>query len=352
MKLACIYFTNDGEKLALRCRDSLRFAETDLFDGRAGAEKEDKKSWLERQFREQTPILFVGACGIAVRLIAPFLVSKLTDSPVLVIDDCGKHVIPILAGHIGGANELAVCIGEVLGATPVITTATDNHGVFSVDLFAKRNQMAIGNPGSIKRISGKLLSGDTVRFSYDSEFTEEQLKLSSLPEKISVKESAKAYGGDFHITGAMHQPEEYDGLLLIPKDIVLGMGCRKGKEGTKLKEFVEEILEELGIHPLRVAALVSIDVKKEEPGLKALSRELGIPFHTFSAQILKETEGEFEDSVFVETQVGVGNVCQRAVAAFLQKEGRFLGEKYAKDGMTLAIGQKAWEVKTWDTSIS
>lgn len=94
-------------------------------------------AWAGEQMAARHALIFIGACGIAVRAIAPWIMDKLHDSPVLVADEMGKYVIPLLSGHVGGANELAVRLAGALGAIPVITTATDLHDSFAVDIFAK-----------------------------------------------------------------------------------------------------------------------------------------------------------------------------------------------------------------------
>ena len=101
--------------------------------------EEGMGEWAGKQMAEKHTLLFIGACGIAVRAIAPYITDKLHDSAVLVMDEGGNYIIPILSGHVGGANEIAVKIAVEIGAVPVITTATDINGKFAVDLFAKRN---------------------------------------------------------------------------------------------------------------------------------------------------------------------------------------------------------------------
>lgn len=115
--------------------------------------------WAGEQMAARNAMLFIGACGIAVRAIAPFLTDKLHDAPVLVMDERGKYVIPVLSGHVGGANALAEYLARRTGAEPVITTATDLNGKFAVDLFAKRNGFFIVNKDGIAKVSAKVLAG-------------------------------------------------------------------------------------------------------------------------------------------------------------------------------------------------
>ena len=115
--------------------------------------------WAGEQFQAgKDGVIFIGACGIAVRSIAPYIAGKKTDPAVLVIDECGQFVISLLSGHLGGANELAVRCAGYLHATPVVTTATDLHSRFAVDVFAKKNGCAIFHMKAAKEASAALLA--------------------------------------------------------------------------------------------------------------------------------------------------------------------------------------------------
>ncbi len=123
--------------------------------------------WTARQFAGSDALVFVGAVGIAVRAIAPHCKSKASDPAVVVLDECGRFAVPVLSGHLGGANELARRLAAVCGAVPVITTATDANGVFAVDEWAKHQNCTVLEPERIKEVSGALLAGRTVRFASD-----------------------------------------------------------------------------------------------------------------------------------------------------------------------------------------
>lgn len=125
-----------------------------------GQNKVDLKAWTTDAFETADALIFVGAAGIAVRSVAPHVSSKIYDPAVLVCDDTGRFVIPLLSGHIGGANELASCISQHMGAISVVTTATDNMGVFAIDSWAKKQGLEFANPSKIKSVSARLLMGD------------------------------------------------------------------------------------------------------------------------------------------------------------------------------------------------
>ena len=300
-------------------------------------------SWAGEQMAAHHALLFVGACGIAVRAIAPWITDKLHDSPVLVMDEQGQYVIPLLSGHVGGANELAARLAEELGAIPVITTATDLHGSFAVDLFAKRNDLWIRNREGIARVSAKVLAGEEITMSVETghlaadEVIPAGIRLCAYPPEEKV---------DVLIADGMEETlqEETVKLLLQPKKYILGVGCKKGTDSVKLETFLRKILEERGIAMEQIAALASIDVKKEERCLLDFSEKYRIPFRTYSAQELQAVPGTFHSSDFVKAQVGVDNVCERAAMKAAGTGGQICRAKQAQDGMTVAVAEKAWKV--------
>lgn len=280
--------------------------------------------WSEEQMARKNTLLFIGACGIAVRAIAPHLTDKLHDSPVLVMDEAGQYVIPVLSGHIGGANEIALRISQLTGARPVITTATDINDKFAVDVFAGKNGLQIMNKDGIAKVSAKVLAGEEITMGIGQ------------PE------------GSVDILIAAERGDAEAVLWLKPKEYVIGMGCRKDKEAEQIEGLIIRTLEELGIPPEQVWLLTSIDVKKEEPGLLAWSEKYKVPFVTYSAEELKAVPGTFRVSDFVKEQVGVDNVCERAALKVCEPDGELVYRKHAEDGMTIAIAKctnREWRIE-------
>ena len=136
-------------------------------EGRIRCRDMSLSQWTGTMFREQSAIVFVGAAGIAVRAIAPFIKDKMTDPPVVVVDEGGCFSIPILSGHVGGANALAERISGCIGAVPVITTATDVNGLFAVDVFAAANGLALTDREAARQVSARLLDGGKVGFFHE-----------------------------------------------------------------------------------------------------------------------------------------------------------------------------------------
>ncbi|MBQ3473447.1 MAG: hypothetical protein IJH35_05225 [Methanobrevibacter sp.] len=168
MKISIIAFTDNGMEIAYKLFDSLSKDElNDVNFTRCG--KGALSAWSEEHFSHSDALVFIGAIGIALRAIAPYIKTKTKDPAVVVVDELGQFSIPILSGHIGGANELAIKISEILNAIPVITTATDINNVFAIDTWAKRQGLKILNPECIKLVSSKLLKGEEIHIKTDYE---------------------------------------------------------------------------------------------------------------------------------------------------------------------------------------
>ncbi len=306
--------------------------------GACGPEKLETgglSDWTRENFKKGNVLIFIGACGIAVRAVAPLIKDKTEDAAVIVIDEEGKFVIPILSGHMGGGVPAAKEIARLIGAEPVITTASDVRGEFAIDVFAKDNGLVISDMKKAKLFSAYLLEHNKAFYQVDSEF-EDVFEISfnrdSLIRVKDLDELQERYSS-FTISPKTCDIEQ---LQLIPKCIVLGVGCRKGKDGSELIEFADRILDELSLDKRSVLAVTSIDLKNKEEGITELAESLGAEFKTFSQELLMQQEGEFSVSEFVRETTGADNVCERSVMAYGCK--RLIMKKRAENGMTLAVG--------------
>ena len=257
--------------------------------------------WAREAFSSCDALLVIGAAGIAVRAIAPLVKDKTTDPAVLVMDEAGRHVIPLLSGHIGGANALALEIARRTGAEAVVTTATDLRGVPAIDTWAVAENCAIENPEAIRYVSSAALSG----------------------KPVGVAITEREIDPPFPVT-----------LYLRPRTLVLGAGCRKAMDPERFEAQARAFLKECGVSLLSVKALATIEVKKEEPAMVRFCEKYRLPLQTYTAAELKAVPGCFSHSDFVEKTVGVDNVCERAAAA---SGGRLLTGKTILDGATFAL---------------
>lgn len=351
MKISIICFTERGETLSEKIRQCLRGKYECILYTRQGRAHSGTDltyvqgkltDWAAGQFAEKNALLFIGACGIAVRSIAPSVRDKLSDSPVLVMEESGQYVIPLLSGHYGGANALARQIAKEIGAVPVITTATDVNHLFAVDVFAAENNLWIADHDGIARVSAGLLERRTAIMSLAGDHT------GNMPKELRLHPYPPE--GEVDILVAVQRPEKYKAKLqLVPRAIVLGMGCKRGRSAAEIEHFVLEQLKRLRIPIQAVGELATIDRKKDEEGLLAFAGKYGLKFHTYTPEALMQAKGEFSGSGFVAEQVGVDNVCERAAVLAAGADGTLLLKKTAWEGMTLAVAERQWRVKFDET---
>jgi len=280
--------------------------------------------WTKAHFKNDA-LIFIGSCGIAVRAVAPFLESKASDPAVVVIDEMASFVVSLLSGHIGGANDLTVVLARFLGAMPVVTTATDVNGVFAIDAWAVKRGLKISNPDRIKRISARLLAGETISIQSALPVT------GRLPEGIKLCDK----GGDVLITCRTRGREE--ALRLVAPIVTLGVGCKRDVTAETIERAFELTLKKASCHPLAVARVCSISLKAREPGILEFCRAHALPYKTFSAQELMAVQGVYTASAFVKQVTGVDNVCERSAVLGSGAGGRLLTGKDAGNGVTMAL---------------
>ncbi len=328
MKVSIIAFTDNGMEIAYKLSNSLSES-NDVDFARCG--KGALSTWTEEHFSTNDALIFIGAIGIALRAIAPYIKTKTKDPAVVVVDELGQFSIPILSGHIGGANELALQIAEDLGSIPVITTATDINSVFAVDTWAKSQGLQILNPECIKLVSSKLLKGESVHVKSDYPIQ------GNLPKNVYLNDLEDSNAGyDVIITHKdLENERKNDTLLLVPQIITVGIGCRKDISFEAIESSILNIIESENYHILAINALASIDKKANEKGILEFAKKYGLPFNTYSAEELNSLEGDFTKSEFVKSVVEVDNVCERS--AIKESNGKLIRRKDTCDGAGVTV---------------
>ena len=288
---------------------------------------------VKEAFSSADALIFWCAAGIAVRCIAPCLTHKSQDPAVLVLDERGKHCISLLSGHMGGANALAGTVSALCGAEPVITTGTDTEHRFSVDEFARCNGLVVTDWEKAKRISAKVLAGETLTIG--SGMKKEQYCPVEGLEEQNWKEGEFLSNADVWITPRrITAPDQV--LQLIPRNLTVGIGCRKGTELSALHAALDRFMEQTGLDRRGICQITSIDRKKEEQGLVDLASDLGVPFVTYTSEELLQAPGEYPSSEFVREITGVDNVCQRSAMLGAGDGAAVIAEKTVVDGITMA----------------
>lgn len=309
------------------------------------------REWAEEWIPKVDGIVFFSATGIAVRTIAPFVVSKKTDPAVVVIDEQGNYAISLLSGHLGGANELTRLAAESVGAVPVITTGTDVNHTFAVDVFARKNNLAISDMRLAKEMAAMLIRGETITWGAGEGFVYPQGQNIPVQLKFQKRESPDGKKGTLWFSipqndrrnNAETKTEQAQILHLYPKNVYLGVGCRKHTPEEKIETQIRSYLSKAGISTKQILQAASIDLKKEEPGLLAFCENYQIPFVTYSKEELESAKGTFTPSAFVSKITGVDNVCERS-ASLASDGGAFIMRKQAAEGVTAACTIKKWSV--------
>lgn len=329
MKIAAVTFTRQGEKIVEKLRENIEIQHY----CKENQEDFNVKTLGAKLMEEYEGIIFIGAAGIAVRTIAPYIKSKDKDPAVIVIDNESRFVISLLSGHLGGANELALYLSSILEAQPVITTATDSLGIEAPDMIAIKNCCVIESLTVAKEVAAALVRGEKVAFY--SDLDTDYIPAGYVPYTEDVKDQIKAL---VYLTNKKKSPmlKEVKTLKLIKKDIVLGIGCRKDYSSDKMQNFVERMLDHHNLDSRSVKLITTVEVKKNEKAILELAEYFKCPIKNWSLEEIKTVQYKFKGSDFVEKTLGVRAVCEPCVDLC---GARILVEKAACEGMTLCIGE-------------
>lgn len=315
--------------------------------------KETVKACVDEYFEQVDAIVFVTASGIAVRSVAEHLTHKSKDPAIVCMDECGKHVISLVSGHAGGANALTQMLADVMWATPVITTATDVEGRFSIDDYAREHNLVVTDWAKAKAISAEVLAAGA-----EPVWIEEPV-VAQGEEKgaCEIRKEQKSTGtdvGEIENDGCENRVDECGNKIcvqrlqigsyqvivtprdilpdektmqLIPRCIVAGIGCKKGTSSDKIEQAVQDAFAKAGLRMEALCAVASIDLKKEEAGLLEFCETRNVPFETYAAEELQAVPGTYSASEFVSGVTGVDNVCERSAVKYASEHGMNQGEQ-------------------------
>ena len=293
-------------------------------------------------FEKYDSIICISSTGIAVRAISKYLVSKDKDPAVVVVDVCNKFSISLVSGHLGGANKLTLMVSEVLGNTPVITTATDNMDILAPDIIAMNNNLIIDDLKIAKIIAGRLVNREDVYFKDDKSIIKcpngyiETDEIHGNAIWITHKKLREQKIKESKVISYLSEYETRTVLKLIRKDIILGIGCKRNTDSEKLFNFVSDILAQENIDIRAVEKIASINIKSDEKAILDLAVNLKCDLTFFSSQEIAKVEHKYEGSEFVKKSIGVSAVSEPVIEL---AGGNIIVKKIKRDGMTLAIGE-------------
>lgn len=304
--------------------------------------------FLRETYSKVNALVAVMATGIVIRAVAPLLESKLTDPAVVGVDATGRFVISLLSGHYGGANELTRTIAKGIGATPVITTASDVTGKLSVDELAKKLHLTIQNPRSLVGVNSAIVNGDNIVLVVVGD-AKVPLELASCYEIKKAKDPAEAltliknYSAgiivtDKHLsTGNFAKPV----TVLKPKKIVVGLGARKNSSTQSIVEAVQWALTHLGLSIEQISRYATVDIKRDSQPMLDAAQRLGRPLEFLSVDALRSVNYDdlSPDSAMVQQKIGVGGVCERAALIAAGNNSKLILKKTKLDGVTVALAE-------------
>ncbi len=280
----------------------------------------------------------VMAAGIAVRAVAPLLRDKAVDPAVVVLDPDGRFAVPLLSGHLGGANDLARTVAERLGGVAVITTATDAAGRPAVEVWARGLGWKISPRSGVVRVNAAWASGEPVAAWVDPLAGGPDLVAGladHLDRILADPDAARAFPGAVLAVTPRLGPWPWADLVVHPRCLALGVGCRRNADPDAVTAGVRRSLEAAGLSPAAVAVVASADLKADEPALHRLARDLGVRLVTFPSDRLASVPVP-TPSARVAEAVGTPSVAE-AAAVLASGGGRLVAPKTKGGAWTVAV---------------
>ena len=297
---------------------------------------------VHRDFNGFSGHIFIMSTGIVVRLIAPMIRHKTTDPAVVVMDEMGNHAVSLLSGHLGGANRLAKTAAGIVGADPVITTATDVNALPAIDMLAQKADLVIENPEAIKHVNAAILNREPVDlhdpFGLMATGGDDAASIlwQARPDP-DAGQNTVTRPGVFIDDRVVSLPETT--LVLRPRTLAVGMGCNRGTDVSEMEALLRQTLSvnRLSIHSLK--AIASVDIKRDETGLNRLAAQLKRPIVFFTRDQLGRVKTIETPSAVVEKHIGVKSVCE-AAAILASNGGRLVVPKQISPNVTVAVARE------------
>lgn len=325
---AIVALSNTGAALARHIQEILRRGEVLGLEGRVvdcDRSFSNVSAILHDVFNARRPMIGVCATGILIRALAPFLISKESDPPVLAVAEDASVVVPLLGGH-HGANALAVRLAEALGGVAALTTASDVTLGVPLDTPPAGWRLRAG--ADYKRVAAELLSGTPARIAVEEG-----------PSPDWLLELPQAEDAPLRILVSTRADAEAD-LVYVPQTVVLGLGCERLADEDEVWTLVEESLGKANVAKETVACVASIALKAAEPAIHGVARRLGVPARFFdAARLEQETPRLKNPSDLVYRETGCHGVAEGAAFAGVGEEGELILPKQRSQRATCALAR-------------
>ncbi len=342
MKTACLTFTKNGGKIADRILTSHRsnnslMTQADIYNNAdipGGI-----KAILPQIVKNYDGIVFICASGIAVRMMAQYIRDKRSDPAVVVVDDSGRYSISLLSGHLGGANQLAAYIASLIGAQPIITTASDSRGIEAVDMYAKRMGYIIDDMDSAKKLTMMMIDGERIGFFSEVYRTISYNNLIFIHNLSGISNFENEVEGFICVTSLKDVCCNVPNCILRPKNLNIGIGCRRGIKAEDIISAVLTILSENNLSEKSIKTISTIEIKKDEEGIIRACKYFNCPMKVYSIEEIKRIEDRFPKSDFVKEKIGVSSVCEPCSCL---SGGEIIVRKTKLNGVTVAVSKEVY----------
>lgn len=349
MSIALIAVTSNGVRLAKILSANLIDCTIFVKQGKVATDNELKefasmKDLIADIFYKYQALIFFTSTGIAVRMVAPYLVHKAKDPAVIVIDEQGCFAISLLSGHLGGANELTLKVADILQATPVITTATDRNNLIAPDVVAKQLKLVPYPLTQIKVANSTLIEQKQLPYYIEATWSKADVYQEALAKlKLKAVKIAK-HDLPKDKVAVFLSPERFicdNILVLAPRQLIIGVGCRRNVDEKLIDKAINEAKQLANCEDLVIKNLASTVVKQDEPGLLAWANHHNVKTHFWANEPMQQAIDKFKltQSEFVKKQIGIGNVCEAAILAYNEK-AKIILPKTKFEKVTVSI---AWE---------
>jgi cobalt-precorrin 5A hydrolase len=304
---------------------------------------QDTKAELARLFRAHDGLVVFAAVGVVVRLIAPCLRDKTSDPAVVAVDDAGRYAVSVLSGHLGGGNALTTRVAAVLGASPVITTASEAHGLPAVDLLGCNLGWRAENLAAAKIVSAALVNAEPVGTFQDAGEADwwpadaPSLRRFETLDGLAASNLPGIVVSDRVLPANLARPA-LRWVILRPRTLVLGVGASTGVAADEIESLARTTLEDAGLIWACLAGIATLDRKLAEPGIAQFAARHGLPMHGFSAVALAAVPVP-HPSATVARHVATPSVCE-AAAVLAAGGGSLVATKRKSARATVAVARR------------
>ncbi len=331
MKIAILSVSSKGYDLSFKIRELLKNDSTII---KCDIYHKNVKNNFKLLFNEYDAIIAIMASGILIRSISNLIQSKTTDPAILNIDDNGNFVISMLSGHLGGANKLTGKIANLINATPVVTTSTDVNRKLGIDVLANDLHLTITDKKEILFFNKSILNNDNISITLneDYEYLLKYLNDTELKMNYTLCYSDEIKSNEIKFECNNHS------VILKPKKIVFGIGCKRGKSKDEILKALNQVLNDLNIDLSRIDYLASAEIKNNEKGILKLSDDLNIPVNFVSMDKLKLFKSDdVTESEFVKSKFGIGSVCEASSLITAGYDSKLIYKKTVFNGVTISV---------------